>query len=100
AGIDALEHHDLHAGLFELRTNRGSNPLPVRLLVMKHGNGFGLDGFNDELRSSRTLLVIATDGAENHLVVLAVGYGRSSGGRGNHEDPFTVVNIRGGNGGA
>src|SRR5690606_24766188 len=81
AGIDAFKHGHVDAGLFELATYRGGNALPVRLFVVQDGDQFGLDGFDDELCSGRTLLVVATNGTENEFKVFAIGDGRRGGRR-------------------
>src|SRR5690606_1786006 len=100
AGIDAFKHGHVDAGLFELATYRGGNALPVRLFVVQDGDQFGLDGFDDELCSGRTLLVVATNGTENEFKVFAIGDGRRGGRRRYHDDAFIVVYGRGGNGSA
>ncbi|MCY1546350.1 hypothetical protein D9M68_823420 [compost metagenome] len=67
---------------------------------MQHGDLLVLDLFQDELGGRGALLVVAADGAEDELVVLAVGQGRRRGRRGHHDHAFVVVDIRGGDGGA
>src|SRR5690606_24768856 len=94
AGVDAFEQDDLDAGLFEIGLDSRGNALAVRLLVVEHGHGLGLDLLGDEFRGGGTLLVVAADGAEDHVVVLAVGHQGRGGGRGDHDHAFVVVDGR------
>src|SRR5690606_18920558 len=72
AGIDAFEHDDIHASFLQLVPYSRGYALTIGLLVVQHRDFLGLDLFNDELGGGGALLVIAADGAENRVVVLAV----------------------------
>src|SRR5690606_11844085 len=84
----------------KLGFDRAGNTLAIGLLVVQDGNRFGLDFFYDELGGGRTLLIVAPDGAEDHVVVLAIGDGRRSGRRRDHYNAFVVIDVGGGYGGA
>jgi hypothetical protein len=73
AGVDALEQHHVDAGLLQVVAHVGGNALAVRLLVVQHGDLLGLELLGDELGGRGALLVVAADGAEDEVVVLAVG---------------------------
>src|SRR5690606_13008425 len=96
AGVDAFEQDDLDAGLFEIGLDSRGNALAVRLLIVEHGHGLGLDLLGDEFRGGGTLLVVAADGAEDHVVVLAVGHRGRGGGRGGRDHACVVGDGRGG----
>ena len=71
----------------------------VLLLVVDDGQLLGLDLGGDIFAGGRALLVVGADGAEHHLVFL-LGDGGVGGRRGNHENAFVLVQLRGGLGGA
>src|SRR5699024_5395590 len=100
AGSDTLEKCALIARFFEFVAHGLGNALTVGLLIVQYSNFFRLDMFDDNLGCRWALLIVAPNGAEDHVIALAVGNGRRGGRRRNHDDTFVVINVGSSNGSA
>ena len=100
AGVDAFKQGHFDVGFFQLIAHRGGNALAIRLFVVQHGHFFGLGFVDDELGSRWPLLVIAANGAEDEVKILALGQCGRRGRGGNDHHAFVVVNRGGGDGSA
>lgn len=92
AGVDAFEHRDLDALVFERLLDGGGDAFTVLLLVVDDRDVLRLDVVGNEVAGGRALQAVQADGAEDQLVTARSDLGAGRGG-GDHQDAFVLVDI-------